>query len=151
MPSRKTGPIDASLRLLARREHSIKELRDKLAARGHDSAAIETTLEELLERGLLSDQRFAQAFLRSCRERGQGPLKIRAQLKECGVNAELIDATLGEAAIDWDRCAVAACLRRFGEGPPEDRNQMARQARFLSGRGFSSSQVARALLTDERR
>ena len=148
MPSRKSSPFDISLGLLARREHSVKELRIKLAARGHDGGVIERTLKDLAERDLLSDERFSKAFLRSRRERGQGPLKIRAQLMERGVRAELIETALGEAAVDWDRCAVAARRRRFGEAPPEDRNQMAKQARFLRGRGFSAAQVARALFTD---
>ncbi len=152
MPERKSkrtaGPLDTSLGLLSRREHSVKELRIKLAARGHQGGVIETTLEDLVERDLLSDERFTQAFLRSRRERGQGPLKIRAQLMERGVNAELIETALAEAAVDWDRCAVAARRRRFGEAPPQDRNQMAKQARFLRGRGFSAAQVARALFSD---
>ena len=148
MPSRKSSPFDISLGLLARREHSVKELRIKLAARGHDGGVIERTLKDLAERDLLSDARFAKAFLRSRRERGQGPLKVRAQLMERGVRAELIETALGEAAVDWDRCAVAARCRRFGEAPPQDRNQMAKQARFLRGRGFSAAQVARAIFTD---
>ena len=148
MPSRKSSPFDTSLGLLARREHSVKELRIKLAARGHDGGVIERTLKDLAGRDLVSDERFTKAFLRSRLERGQGPLKIRAQLMERGVRAELIETALGEAAVDWDRCAVAARRRRFGEAPPEDRNQMAKQARFLRGRGFSAAQVGRALFTD---
>ena len=152
MPSRKSsrtaGPFDTSLGLLARREHSVKELRIKLATRGHDSGIIEGTLKDLVERDLLSDERFTKAFLRSRLERGQGPLKIRAQLMERGVKAELIESALAEAAVDWDRGAAAARRRRFGEAQPEDRNQMARQARFLRGRGFSAAQVARALFSD---
>ena len=152
MPSRKSsraaGPFDTSLGLLARREHSVKELRLKLAARGYAGGAIERTLKELAERDLQSDEKFTQAFLRSRRERGQGPLKIRAQLIQRGVQAELIATALAEAAVDWHRCAAAARRRRFGEAPPEDRNQMAKQARFLRGRGFSAAQVARALFTD---
>ena len=139
-------PLDTALRLLARREHSVAELRTKLASRGHEAGAVEDVLNELARRGLLSDERFAEAFLRSRLERGQGPLKIRAQLRVRGVASGLIDASLAEAEIDWDRRAAAARSRRFGEAPPADRNEMARQARFLRGRGYSEAQVARAVL-----
>ena len=149
MPSRKSSPFDTSLGLLSRREHSVRELRIKLAARGHEGGVIETTLENLVERDLLCDERFARAFLRSRLERGQGPLKIRAQLMERGVKAELIETALAEAAVDWNRCAAAARRRRFGEARPQDRNLMAKQARFLRGRGFSAAQVARALFSDD--
>ncbi len=149
MPERTAGAdglLDTALRLLAGREHSLRELRTKLKLRGHPASAIEAVLEELAARGLVSDERFAEAFLRSRLERGQGPLKIRAQLRERGVAPGLIDAALGEAEIDWDSRAAAARSRRFGESPPADRSEMARQARFLRGRGYSEGQVARAVL-----
>ncbi len=145
---RAASPLDAGMRLLARREHSVKELGAKLAARGYPRDEIEGTLQELMGRELLSDRRFADAFLRSRRERGQGPLKIRAQLMQRGVRSELIDAALNAAEVDWDQCAKAARCRRFGDTLPADRAQQARQSRFLRGRGFSSGQVARALLAD---
>ena len=149
MPERTAGAdglLDTALGLLARREHSLRELRTKLKLRGHPAPAIEAVLEELAARGLVSDERFAEAFLRSRLERGQGPLKIRAQLRERGVAPGLIDDALGEAEIDWDSRAAAARSRRFGESPPADRSEMARQARFLRGRGYSEGQVARAVL-----
>lgn len=153
MPDRTAGSdglLDSALRLLARREHSLRELRAKLRLRGHEAATIEAVLEELAARGLVSDERFAEAFLRSRLERGQGPLKIRAQLQERGVASGLIDAALGEAEVDWDRCAAAARSRRFGKSPPAGQNEMARQARFLRGRGYSEGQVARAVLGESR-
>ena len=142
------GLLDTALGLLARREHSLRELRSKLTLRGHEAATIESVLDELAARDLVSDERFAEAFLRSRLERGQGPLKIRAQLRERGVAPGLIDAALGEAEIDWDRRAAAARSKRFGNSAPADRNEIARQARFLRGRGFSEAQVARAVLSE---
>ena len=140
--------LDAALRLLARREHSLRELRTKLSSRGYEAGEIGRTLDQLAGRDLVSDERFAEAFLRSRLERGQGPLKIRAQLSERGVGAPLIDSVLNEAEIDWDRRAATARSRRFGERPPGDREEMARQARFLRGRGFSEGQVVRAVLNE---
>ncbi len=149
MPER--SALDAALNLLARREHSLRELRTKLSSRGYEAGEIGRTLDRLAGRDLVSDERFAEAFLRSRLERGQGPLRIRAQLRERGVGAPLIDAVLKEAEVDWDRCAATARSRRFGEGPPGDREEMARQARFLRGRGFSEGQVVRAVLREDAR
>ena len=140
--------LDTALNLLARREHSLRELRTKLSVRGYEAGEIARTLDRLAGRDLVSDERFAEAFLRSRLERGQGPLKIRAQLRERGVEAPLVDAVLNEAEVDGDRRAAAARSRRFGEPPPGNREDMARQARFLRGRGFSEGQVARAVLNE---
>ncbi len=145
---RPASALDAGLGLLARREHSVRELGAKLAMRGYPSGEVETALEALRGRGLLSDERFADVFLRSRVERGQGALKIRAQLMRRGVRTELIEAALNGAEVDWDQRAQAARRRRFGGEPPAGRSQQARQARFLRGRGFSPGQVARALAVD---
>lgn len=147
-PERERPALDAALRLLARREHSTRELQGKLSSRGYAHSEISRVLEQLAGRDLLSDRRFTEAFLRSRLERGQGPLKIRAQLAERGVSAGLIDAALEAADVDWDQRATAARHRRFGAAPPEDRAGMARQARFLRDRGFSEGQVARAVLSE---
>ena len=143
--------LEAALCLLARREHSLRELRTKLSSRGYETDEIVRTLDRLAGRDLVSDERFAEAFLRSRLERGQGPLKIRAQLRERGVDAPLVDAVLNEAEVDWDRRAAAARSSRFGEPRPGNREDMARQARFLRGRGFSEGQVARAVLNETMR
>ncbi len=148
MAERSASPLDTGLRLLARREHSVRELRTKLASRGFEPDVIDRTLNELVERDLLSDERFAAAFVRSRLERGQGPLKIRSQLKQRGVSGALTESVLIRADVDWDRCASSARLRRFGEQAPGDRSELARQARFLRSRGFSEGQVARALLSE---
>ena len=145
---RERPALNAALRLLARREHSTRELQGKLSSKGYVHSEIGRVLEQLARRDLLSDRRFAEAFLRSRLERGQGPLKIRAQLAGRGVSAGLIDAALEAADVDWDQRATAARNRRFGAAPPEDRAGMARQTRFLRGRGFSEGQVARAVLSE---
>ena len=50
--------------LLARREHSRAELRERLLATGADREATEALLDELAALGFLSDARFAHAVVR---------------------------------------------------------------------------------------
>ena len=73
-----------ALCLLARREHTRREITEKLNPHAQDAADIETVLDELTEEGLLSDARTAQAILNS-RIGRQGPLKIRQALQKHGV------------------------------------------------------------------
>lgn len=138
-----------AVRLLAVREHSVQELRRKLRrTRGPDSAddaAIEAVLEDLQRDGLLSEERFVEAFVRSRIGRGQGPAKIRAGLIERGVARELVDDALDEDADSWRNRARDAETRRFGAAPPADRADWAKRARFLSARGFSPDVIYRTL------
>ncbi|MGF2735998.1 regulatory protein RecX [Marinobacter sp. DUT-1] len=135
----------AALRLLARREHSRLELSLKLRQRRFDSGLIEEVLDEYEEQGWLDDHRFADVYARQRMDLGYGPLRILGELQQRGVHhtPECLDAMTDE---DW--CAVAIKLRerRFGLSDlDDDWDTKVRQARFLNRRGFSASQVERAL------
>jgi len=130
--------------LLARREHSRSELRHKLTKRAGDQALVETVLDQLETEHLLSDLRFTEAFVRSRRERGQGPLRIAEELRRRGVAGDLIGRQLDFDDPDWIERAADARQRRFG-ALPADLPERARQVRFLAGRGFTPGQIRRAM------
>ena len=134
-----------ALDLLARREHSRAELIRKLVGAGHDRSETERTVEDLAARGLVSDVRFAEAFIRSQVGRGSGPLRIRRDLEARGVEAAAIEGLLDPDAEEWEERARAARTKRFGMVRPTGRAEAARQARFLAGRGFTRRQVRRAI------
>jgi regulatory protein len=135
--------------LLARREHSVDELRSKLRARGFDDElAVAGELERLCAEGLLSDARFAEAYAHAHRLRGQGPLRIAAELRERAVPAEVIEACVDPLDRIWSELAQAARCKRFGSAIPQEFNERARQARFLRYRGFTEEQVRSALSGD---
>jgi regulatory protein len=135
----------AALRLLARREHSTRELQHKLTDRGHDAALVDEVLAVLREEGALSDCRFAETYAQSRFERGFGPLRIEAELRERGVSPGLIDDALATPAFDWERSACRQRQKRFGSGVPDDFAGRARQMRFLQQRGFNNEQIRAAL------
>ena len=135
----------SAVRLLARREHSTEELRRKLKRRGHPEATIDTVVSALSEGAYVSDARFADSFVRVRSERGQGPLRIRAELRERGVEETLADELLTETADFWIERARSARRKRFGEAVPTTRDDWNRQARFLAQRGFPSDLIYRAL------
>ncbi|QTF92298.1 regulatory protein RecX [Halomonas sp. BM-2019] len=146
--NREASPRDDAIRLLARREHSRAELAGRLAARGHEPAAVDPCLDALAEEGLQSDARFAESFLRSRILRGQGPLKIRAELERRGIDREPARAAFAtlaeEEGVDWFALAGETLARRFA-GPGDTPRERARRERFLAGRGFDFEQVRHAL------
>jgi regulatory protein len=135
----------AAVRLLARREHSTDELRRKLRRRGHPEAVIDAVVATLSDATYVSDSRFADSFVRVRSERGQGPLRIRAELRERGVEDAVADELLTETADFWIERARSARCKRFGDAPPATRDDWNRQARFLAQRGFPSDLIYRAL------
>lgn len=136
---------DAAVRLLARREYSRFELARKLGTRGHPDDLIEEIVGSLTRAGLQSDERFAQAFVRSALGRGQGPLKIRAGLTERGVDSDIASVYFDLDADEWNERAANALRKRFGPAPVENRADWAKRARFLAARGFPSAVAAKVL------
>jgi regulatory protein len=142
---RRTTPRKSAMDILARREHSVAELREKLRARDFADDEIEATLIALSDEGLLSEERFLASFVGSYTRRGHGPVWIRGELERRGVTGEQISEALANADTDWIAQAAAVRAKRFGAGPPADYKDQARQARFLQYRGFTAEQVRAAL------
>jgi len=126
----------AAVRLLASREHTLVELRRKLAAKVQDGELLEQVLAGLQAQRLQSDERFVEQYIESRRRKGYGPVRIRHELQQRGVDAELIEAWLDEADDGWRALVQDVCRRKFGSARPSDFKARARQARFLEYRGF---------------
>ena len=129
---------------LARREHSEQQLTRKLTARGFDEQLVEIAVAELVADGLLSDVRFAEAFVNSRFQRGSGPQKIRMELRERGVAAELVSLSIEAFDDQWWQRVREVREKKFGSEQPGDFKERSRQMRFLQQRGFTSEQISAA-------
>ena len=138
----------AAVRLLSRREHSTEELKRKLAAKGYAEASIETVLDKLGKKNWVSDERFTTNYVHHHARRGQGPVRIRAELRQQGITDSQIRQEVGAAARDWNGLAAEVRRRKFGAALPKTQGERAKQARFLQYRGFNSDQIRAALKFD---
>lgn len=141
------GPVirRAALDLLARREHSTRELREKLLQKLGTAPQLDEELERLQSEGLLDDARFAEAFVRMHRNRGHGPQRILHELAQKGVDAEIAEACVDPRSGEWIELAARWRARRFGETILRDRAEWQRQVKHLLSRGFTAEQVRRVL------
>ena len=141
----------AAMDLLARREHSYQELINKLIARfSRRSASIAENqpLPELVEQvvsvlrheGLQSDARLAEAFIRARSNRGQGPIKIKAELRGKGLSDIVIGIAVESCEVDWFELVESVSSRRFGDSVTDIKTK-ARRSRFLQQRGFSFDHI----------
>jgi regulatory protein len=129
--------------LLARREHSEQELRQKLKTREYDADAIDETLQALKEGRLQSDERFTESYVNHRFNAGVGPLKIRYELRQKGVSDRLADEFLEPLSDQWDELMTRQRIRKYGASIPNDYAERMKQARFLQNRGFSPESVMR--------
>ncbi len=132
------------MNLLARREHSRLELFRKLQRR-FDRRDLDQALDKLADEGLQSDERFSLSFTRERLLRGQGPLRIVAELRARGIPAEMasraVDVVPAEEGTSWSEQAELALQRKYGDADAADLKERARRARFLAYRGFRSDDV----------
>ncbi len=130
-----------ALNLLARREHSRLELHHKLTRRGYPSEIVAAVLEHLLAEDLLNESRYAEMYANSRFDKGYGPLRIRGELRERGIEDSVIAAILGDLDDFWMRKLTQLQYKRFSGILPGDAVNRARQIRFLRHRGFTLEQI----------
>ncbi len=129
--------------LLSRREHSAYELMQKLKQRDFDIDAIEMALNRLQQDNLQSDSRFIESMVNYRVNAGFGPYKIRHELRQKGISAELVEDHLSALTVEWERLMEAQRSKKFGQQIPAEYKEKMKQARFLQNRGFSPESVMR--------
>jgi len=144
----KRSAYDKALGLLARREHSRKELKTKLRQGGYEGEETADAIDRLGEQHYQDDDRFAEVLLRSRISQGYGPMRLRVELKSHGLADARIRELMDEAEVDWDTSAAAQLRRRYGSAGTSDPAERNRRAQFLLRRGFAAATVRRVTHAD---
>jgi regulatory protein len=141
--------VTTALNLLTHRGRSERELRQRLRQKGYTSTAIDEAIRRVVEWGYLNDEQFAASWVE---QRSSGrPRSRRAlahELREKGVDRQIIETTIEEADID-----ELADARRLGadkwrkEGAQESDRRRQRTAGFLARRGYSW-QIAKQVIDE---
>jgi regulatory protein len=139
------------LRLLARRELSVKELRDRLVDREHPTEEIDRAIEHLLETQALDDARVARAYARTASKvKGRGRLRVMRELNAMGIAKETASEAVADVFADVDeRSLIAKALQKKMRGRPRVANaaEHARLYQYLMRQGFTPAGIVAALRT----
>jgi len=135
--------------MLARREHSQHELKQKLLIRFKDNPSeIDIMATQLVLDNYQSDQRFCDAFIRYRQQKGYGKIRIVSELRQKGVDTELMNQCFNDTDIDWFELALKLKINKFGEQVCKEFAIKSKQYRYLQYRGFSSDQINYAIQED---
>ena len=129
-----------SLDLLSRREHSTKEIREKLLLRFDDCAVIDSVLTKLEKNNLISNLRFAEAYVSSRKRKGFGPKKISFELISKGVSESITNKAITEEG-GWRKAAKQVFVKKFKNGKNSDAKDILKQKTFLQNRGFGFKEI----------
>ena len=137
----------AAMRYLARRDYSTGELRTKLRRKEFDAVAIDTVLDDFVERGWIDDERFAEQQASILHRKEWGPFQVVKKLTKHGVPSDLARGVVDDLGRSkgWERTCRARLVSRFGDPSQLDQDEMASAYRHLTYRGFHPNLVRRLL------
>ena len=141
--------------MLARRELSEAQVRQRLARKEHDADAIEAAVARLREERAIDDVRVAEAIARTeTAIRRRGKLRVRMQIERAGIAkaiaTQAVDAVFD--TIDDDEQIQASLRKRLrGRDAIADDREFQRLYRYLAGQGFESDRIIKALSARRRR
>ncbi|WP_262967152.1 regulatory protein RecX [Methylobacter psychrophilus] len=133
---------ECCLRLLARREHSQKELLNKLLLRNFNKDEILAVIEDFALQGWQSDLRYAESYARSRIQKGYGPVAVTYELRKNGIEAFNLDDVVQQTVSSWMVLLEQVYSKKYGQDLLIDRNEWAKRSRFLMQRGFSGTMIS---------
>jgi regulatory protein len=143
-----TPYIDA-LKILARRELSEAQVRQRLARKGHGEDAIDAAVARLKEERAIDDTRVAEAIARTqTTVRRRGKLRVVRQIESAGIAKTTARRAVDDVFADIDAGSLleGALARRLRRGASiRDDRAFQRLYRYLIGQGFEADQVLAAL------
>ena len=110
MPAqRAANAYQIALRLLARRELSSSQLRERLVRRELPVVEIETAITQLTHNGAVDDGRVAHAYARRAAEvKFRGKRRTRHEIEALGIDAETARRAVAEVFSETDEETVLA-------------------------------------------
>ena len=135
--------LGRAIRYLSNREHSKEELIRKLTPHAQSAEELERVIQQLEAKGLQSNSRFAESLVRRKSDR-YGHRRVAEELRRNQIDTTITNQLIGQMRLtEFDR-AKEIWEKKFGVIATEPK-EMARQARFLAGKGFDADVVMRII------
>lgn len=149
-PSPPTAYLSA-LRLLARRELSEAQVRERLERRGYEAGEIEGAIARLRASGVLDDRRVATAYARTqVLVKHRGRARVERELAARGIAGDIARDALADVYDEIDERMLIeqelARRLRLQHAVVADRTQFRRLYQQLVRQGFAPEAVMAALL-----
>lgn len=139
--------VKSAGRLLSRRQHTVSELRGKLAGREFAKPVIDEVVSLLVSRKFLDDANFAESYFNELTAKGLGLTRIRLAMRKRGVPPDISNEVLGRgfsADDEAQRASEALKKRRLFFDREKDLNKRKQKIfRYLASRGFSPSVICK--------
>ncbi len=132
-----------ALLLLSQREHSRKELEQKLKPHEETPGELTEALDFLAAKDFINEKRVVESVVNR-RSTKLGAARVRQELMAKGLPADDIDEAVETMRGTELERALVVWRKKFG-APPSDASERAKQVRFLVSRGFAAEVVRRVV------
>jgi len=139
----------AALRFLRIRPRSIGELKEKLKIKGFSQDEIKTVVQDLTASGFLDDRAFTKSWINYRLARPFGFRRIILELKDKGIDQDIIDQAIAQVqdSVNLDAVITDLAQRRWQRLPSalDPAKKKKRVLDFLLRRGFEADIVLKIL------
>ena len=134
--------------MLARRELSTAQVRERLRRKGFDTDSIDQVLRRLVREGALDDHRTAVTFARrAALVKLQGRRRATRELQALGINRTQVEAAVAQVYGDLnEEVVLERALGRRLRGQVQSRAELRRLYQYLLRQGFEGNAAMGALL-----
>ena len=138
---------ECAVKLLAVKDRTEKELRDKLVQKGYEADEIDGAVEFMANYGYINDRAYAEKYLSDgINLRGHGEGRIKLELLRRGVSRETVEEVIAEnMSFDASERIAEVLDRRFADadmGNPKERNRI---FAYFARRGYRSGDIRSAM------
>lgn len=129
---------EKALSLLERQKYTKKQIKDKLKLKGYLPATIDKVVEKLENYGYISDENYAESYIRSINNKSKK--EIRFMLQSKGVSAEKIEKAIEESNFNEEETVfkLAEKFMKYKEPTPENKVKL---VAYLYRKGFSYEDI----------
>ena len=136
---------DKALSLLSMREHTVKNMKEKLLNKGYTPKEADEALSALSAENSISDMRFASCFVSSTLKRkAWGKYILKSKLIEKGVDKKVAEEAVNNA---WEREEYLPVLKKEYSRLEEKCGDDKAKIKLLS-KGFTMSEIRMAVEND---
>jgi regulatory protein len=129
-----------ALDIISRREHSDKEIKNKLLKKFNTPELIDEVILKLIENNFINNFRYAQMYVHVRKRKGFGPKKIQFELMTRGIDDSISSTAITEEG-SWKEAAQKVFNKKFQNGASNEFKERNKQKSFLQNRGFSFEEI----------
>lgn len=136
--------FDKAVNLLAFKDRTVQEIKQKLVEKGYSSEEVEEAVEKLSYYGYLNDQNYTISYIKDNTSK-KGKKLIMNELSHKGIDKNIVNDMYDSIDVDEERVIDEMMNRRFKEMDLSDEKSYRKVVGFFLRRGFGYDNIKKVI------